>query len=221
MRRQPQAARQPAQDRLKLKQSPQAAALHNAEAQPDGSNAPLRLRLDPLPAQDGPQGSGAGQHGGAGAQPLSMAQLVPDIATLSRLGGGPKNDVGLDVPEGEGTFLNAREFKYASFFNRLKEQISNHWQPLAEYQRRDPSGNIYGVQARITVLTIDLDHEGALKDLKVAQSSGVDFLDEEGLRAIRAAAPFMHPPKGLLNEAQRIVFNFAFSVDIAGGYHGP
>lgn len=215
--------------RLHLPERPDGAQLRNREARAQTQEAPLRLRMGPqgphvMPGPSrgetpGP-GSGAGDKA-AGRPALSMAQLVPDVATLSRIGGGPKNDVMLDVPEGEGTFLNAREFKYASFFNRIKEQISNHWRPLPEYERRDPSGHIYGLQNRMTVLTIALDDQGGLEGLEVAQSSGIEFLDDEGLRAIRAAAPFVHPPKGLLNDDRRIVFKFAFAIDVSGsGYRG-
>lgn len=224
-----QASSEAARDRLRLPERPLGATARNHDARPEGRQEPLQLHLGPV-GPDVAVGTGRGNVAGPGAgsgakavghPALTMAQLVPDVATLSRMGGGPKNDVGLDVPEGEGTFLNAREFKYASFFNRIKEQISNHWRPLPEYQRRDPSGHIYGSQNRMTVLTIALDAQGALEKLEVAQTSGIDFLDEEGLRAIRAAAPFVHPPRGLLENGERIVFNFAFAIDVSGsGYRG-
>ena len=47
-------------------------------------------------------------------------------------------------------------------------------------------------------------------------SRQTNFLDQEGLRAMRAAAPFLHPPKGLLDGNRQVVFSFGFSLDLTG-----
>ena len=208
-------------DRLQLRQDA-AGTARNQQAQQASPPGPVQLRLGPSAEADtDAQAAAQGRGGQALGAPLSMAQLIPSVGALAQLQGGPKNDVGHDIEAGDGTFLNAREFRYAGFFNRLKEQIANYWRPLPEYARRDPTGNIYGMQNRLTVLTIALTEEGALHELKVLQSSGIPFLDDAGVEAIRAAAPFAHPPRGLLNADKLIVFNFAFSVDVTGRYAGP
>lgn len=142
--------------------------------------------------------------------------LVPSIGFLARIAGAPMNDHVEGIDEGEGTFLNTREFKYASFFNRMKRGIAQHWHPQAEYRRRDPSGNIYGARARTTVLEVTLDAEGTLQDISVTRSSGLDFLDAVAVSAMRSAQPFPNPPRGMLNDDSQIVFDFGFTLDFRG-----
>ena len=72
--------------------------------------------------------------------------------------------------------------------------------------------NIYGQQDRTTVLTIVLDAAGALLTVTLNESSGVPHLDDECLRAGRAAAPFVHPPKALQNEANQVVLVMPFTL---------
>ena len=151
-----------------------------------------------------------------------LAHLIPSMGSLARLEGGPSNDALQSIDVGEGTFLNAREFKYASFFNRLKRSVAQRWDPLLEVQRRDPTGNIYGWRARMTTVLVSLDQLGALQQTAVEQSCGVDFLDQEAVAAFERAAPFPNPPSGLADTQGNIRFLFNFHVDFhaAGGIGG-
>lgn len=228
-----QVAPQAAPDHLALVLNPQAGTYRNHEAAQGTAGAgEMQLRRHDatsapklMPPQKGLLSGRPGKGAGVGPGPgtsgagrvLTLADLVPQMGDLARLAGGPSNDALKDVPEGEGTFLNAREFKYAAFFNRMKAQIAQRWRPLTEYQRRDPTGAIYGSVARLTLLTVTLDAQGALFDVRVSQSSGVAFLDQEGTRALRAAAPFVHPPPGLIDAQGHIVFQFGFHLDVSSG----
>lgn len=180
---------------------------------------------DRLKLADGAPSEQPSAPGSAPKQGLTMADLVPQVGVLARLNGGPSNDFLENIDEGEGTFLNSREFKYASFFNRLKRGVSQHWRPLAEYQRRDPTGNIYGSRSRVTVLSITLNPDGSLKEAEVKRSSGVEFLDREAIAAFKRAEPFPNPPKGLADGSGIIIFPFGFHIDFnsrgGGGVEAP
>lgn len=195
------------QDRIALSGADSTGRLRNTPGAQARKGEPWRLTLAP---QDAP-GAGGGQDAREGSS-LTMAQLIPSVGALAKLGGGPKNDVPRDVKEGAGTFLNAREFKYASFFNRVHDQLTRHWHPSEEHDRRDPTRNIYGIQDRTTVLTIILDGAGALLNLELTESSGLPHLDEECRRAVRAAAPFVHPPKALQTETGQVVLVMPFTL---------
>jgi TonB family protein len=146
--------------------------------------------------------------------------LTPSQSVLDRIAGAPANDHLEGVEEGEGTFLNTREWKYAGFFNRVKQSVGEHWDPGTVMRRRDPSGQIYGWRDRRTVLTIVLDHSGGLSDLSVEKSCGVDFLDEEAMAAFRRAQPFSNPPAALLDEQGQVKFSFGFYLEMStGGLH--
>jgi TonB family protein len=142
--------------------------------------------------------------------------LLPSPAVLDRIAGAAANDHLQDVPEGEGTFLSTREWRYASFFNRVKQSVGQAWAPQGQLRLRDPSGSIYGGRDRYTVLTVTLDEGGRLKDAFVEKSSGVDFLDLEAIKAFERAAPFPNPPPGLLASDQTIRFQFGFFLELTG-----
>jgi TonB family protein len=181
-----------------------------------GNSRRLKLALGEDP--NDPTRSGA-----APTQAPSVAELMPTIGVLARIAGAPANDHIEGIDEGEGTFLNSREFKYAVYFNRMKRGVSQHWHPMSEYMRRDPSGNIYGQRSRRTILSVTLNAKGDLTGVEVAQSSGLDFLDREAVDAFRRAQPFPNPPQGLVGDQQSFTFPFGFHVDFnrRGGLQLP
>lgn len=161
-----------------------------------------------------PSPSAGGQRGSKDAQAglPSLAALKPTVGTLARISGSPSRDFVEGVPEGDGTFLNTKEFKYATFFFRVRDSVATHWDGLVsnEYRRRDPTGNIYGVRDRATLLSIELGLDGRLKGVQVASSSGVDFLDSVAVEAFRMAEPFPNPPVGIADADGSIRFTFQF-----------
>lgn len=142
--------------------------------------------------------------------------LLPSATVLDKIAGAAPNDYLKDTDEGEGTYLNTRQWKYASFFNRVKQSISQHWVPGDQLRLRDPTGQIYGGRDRYTVLTITLDQNGRLKDTFVEKSSGLDFLDLEAMKAFERAQPFPNPPPGLLAADATVRFQFGFMLELGG-----
>jgi TonB family protein len=164
---------------------------------------------------DGPDGPGEGPNElSAPVRPARPINLNPSPEALASLMGAPSNDRLADVDVGDATLLNAREFKFASFFNRIKRSVSQHWDPATVYRLRDPQLNIYGVRDRETVVHVTLDERGQLKDIRVMRGSGISFLDDEAMRAFRAAAPFTNPPKGLIVNGE-VEFKFSFYVEVS------
>jgi TonB family protein len=148
------------------------------------------------------------------APPRPMA-LMPSQETLARALGGGTSDYLPEIDEGENTALNARKWKFASFFNRVKQQIRQHWHAAQEYQKRDPTGSVYGGRAHFTLLRVQLRPDGSLVDVQLEQPSGIDFLDDVAVEAVKGAQPFPNPPQQLV-DAGRISFRFGFVVDVSG-----
>lgn len=160
---------------------------------------------------------GEGGQGGKQGPPVTR-DFMPNLGVLSRLSGAPANDyLPDDVADGDGTFLNSKEFKFAPFFNRMKQSVSEHWRPMEEMRRRDPTGNIYGYGGRVTVVSVRLNAEGYLKNVQVTRSSGVDFLDREAIVAFEKAQPFLNPPKQLVQGGE-ISFPFGFHIEFNGRF---
>lgn len=166
---------------------------------------------DPL----GPIGAGGSDGAGAGASTTPTAPLDHNRSreAIEKATGGT-NDHVPDVEEGELTALNTRKWKYSSFFNRVKRQVADNWHPEQAYRLRDPNGNIYGTKDRMTVLTVSLTADGSLKKVVITGPSGVDFLDEEAIKAFEAAEPFPNPPSGLIDDDKMITFRFGFAFEI-------
>jgi TonB family protein len=170
-----------------------------------------RLRIQPGQGE----GDDAGSMGRAGSP--GLARLMPSQAVMDQIIGAAPNDHLRNMEEGEGTFLNTREWKYAGFFNRVKQSVGTHWRPGLALNRRDPTGNIYSGRDRHTVLEVTLDARGQVADITVLKSCGLDFLDLEAIESFKRAEPFPNPPAGLLEHDSKVRFTFGFFMEMGGG----
>ena len=152
--------------------------------------------------------------GGAGGGTPQVPNLKPSQDVLERALGGGSVDHLDDVDNGDETSLNAKRWVYASFFNRLKRQVAQNWDPASVWRRVDPDGQIYGFKTRVTEVRVTLDPDGGLSDIVVTTPSGVGELDDEAVRSFHAAAPFPNPPKELVSADHHITFEFSFYFEI-------
>ena len=196
-------------DELKLKLSPDGVGQVRNRT---GSDE-LKGNSDRFRVQVGDGDAPADRPGNDGPAGGKALQLFPSAAVIDRLTAAPAPDHVEGVEEGEGTFLNTREWKYASFMNRLKKGVSQHWDPNGVARTRDPTGNVYLWKDRYTIVSVTLRSDGSLDDVFVEQSSGVDFLDREAVAAFERAQPFPHPPRGMADDDGRIHFQFGFFID--------
>ncbi len=142
------------------------------------------------------------------------AKGLPDSVRKRWSPPGSRQDLD-EIDPGESTVLNTQRWKYASFFNRLKNDIDQYWDPVARLRARDPDGRINGTKTRRTKLMIILNGDGSLHKVKLLGSSNVDYLDDEAIRAVRSAAPFPNPPKGMLDpEDGKLYVPFGFIVEM-------
>jgi TonB family protein len=170
----------------------------------DGSLAPLGLNQPP------PRPTGGGLP--AGGSPA----LVPTSEQLAHVVGGSTPDYLRDVDDGDETALNSKKWRFATFFNRVKKQVAEHWHPDDAYRRADPTGAIYGHQNRYTELHIQLKSDGHLANVGVNTPSGLEFLDDEAITAFKEAQPFPNPPRQLLEPDGFVKFSFGFLFDLNG-----
>lgn len=156
-----------------------------------------------------------GQSGAGGGAP-EVPNLKPSQEMLERAIGGGSVDHLEDVSDGDETALNTKQWIYASFFNRMKRQVRQNWDPESVWRRRDPSGQVYGLKTRTTELRVSLTTKGELAKVVVVSPSGMSELDDEAVRAFHAAAPFVNAPKALAGEDGLITFSFSFVFEISG-----
>jgi TonB family protein len=182
-----------------------------------------RLALAPGPgpgpareAEQAPEGAGppAPGDGEGGQRQRGRVDLSLSPEALGRIAGGPSPDHLEGVEEGDATFLNTRQWKYATYFNRIKQAVAASWDPARALDARDPDRSIYGGKDRLTLLAVTLDDRGAVKSLDVARTSGLDFLDRTAIEAFRRAEPFVNPPRGVVDGNGEIRFQFGFYLEM-------
>ncbi len=170
--------------------------------------------------EETPDGVSATERAESAPPAPSPQKLFPGLAdpmAAEVVGEGGSNDYLRDVEEGDRTLLNRKRTRYWAFFDRVKRQISKQWSPVSEYRKRDPYGNVYGVKDRYSTVDVTLNGDGSVRRLYLSRTSGLDFFDDEAVRAIQSAAPFHNPPEGLKDEDGLVHFTFGFYFEIASG----
>ncbi len=128
------------------------------------------------------------------------------------------NDYVKDVDRGLETMLNTREFKYYSYYNRIRRQLSQHWEgrvreKLSKLFREGRAPAATG-QDRVTKLMIVLNEKGTLVRVQVMSDSGVRDLDDAAIEAFRAAAPFPNPPQGIVEQDGTVKIRWDFVLEV-------
>lgn len=176
---------------------------------PEGTLAPAGGAQRPIP--------GSAPTAGQTPSPPGSPGLVPSQNQLSRAIGSGTQDHLKDIDDGDETALNAKKWKFASFFNRVKQQVRDHWRPAEEYGRRDPTGSIYGKKDRYTLLRVQLKPDGTLANVALELPSGIEFLDDVAIEAFKQAQPFPNPPRQLVEQGSGLInFRFGFFFELSG-----
>ena len=121
-----------------------------------------------------------------------------------------------DVNQGAETMLNTREFKYYTYYSRIRRQLSQHWEPKVREKlvRLFRQGRtIASDRDHTTKLLIVLNEAGLLVKVQVLGESGVHDLDEAATEAFRSAAPFPNPPKGIIEADKTVKIRWDFVLE--------
>jgi protein TonB len=99
--------------------------------------------------------------------------------------------------------LNTSDVRYASYTQTVKQWIESRWvyPDLAKQ---------YGLQGRV-VVEFTIRQNGHVEFLSLVRSSGSKLLDEEAVRAIKAAVPFKPFPRSIQETSLRIIAGFIYS----------
>lgn len=127
------------------------------------------------------------------------------------------DDILKGVREGEGTVLSTREFRFYSYYHRLKELLRQYWKPNVERQitRIWSKGKNINSDEMITRLLVLLDETGKIQKISKVSGSGFMELDEAAVQAFEKAGPFPNPPKGMIDADGfvRIRWDFILQTD--------
>ncbi len=119
-----------------------------------------------------------------------------------------------DVAEGANTVLNTDGVTYASYINRIADEIYGPWVENAQSASRqlmDQKRNL-DESTYVTKLGVTLSETGSVLGIQTIKSSGIELFDEASKKAFWAAEPFPNPPAQLFSKERRIhlVYEFHF-----------
>ena len=100
--------------------------------------------------------------------------------------------------------LNTTEYKYISYFTKLKERIYQVWKYPKESQIKREQGNLQ--------IVFTLRKDGYLESVRIIESSGFENLDREVLRTIRVASPYNPFPESWEEEKLKIPATFDYKL---------
>lgn len=121
-----------------------------------------------------------------------------------------------ELDPGLETMLSTKEFKYYTFFSRVRQQINQHWTPKVRTkvdQIYKQGRRIASTDDMITRCLVTLDKSGRLLRIQIIGVSGVRELDEAATEAFRAAAPFPNPPQGMVDPDGTIKIRWDFILE--------
>lgn len=115
------------------------------------------------------------------------------------------------------TQLNTKEYIYYGYYQRIKKQLNQFWQPQVKQKvsRLLTQGRTIASDSnnKVTKLIIVLNDAGTLVKVQVLSESGIRDLDEAAIEAFRQAAPFPNPPKGMVENDGTIKIRWDFVVE--------
>ncbi len=119
-----------------------------------------------------------------------------------------------DIVVGSQTLLNTEEYKFYSFYARVREALSAQW----SFRVKQELTQIYASGAKlmgnekITKVEVRLSSRGDLVQARILSSSGYIELDRAASDAFKAAAPFPHPPKDMVDHRNEVSIKWDFVV---------
>jgi len=150
---------------------------------------------------------------------LDISRQRDDNEVVEQKSSGPAsstNDYLKDIKPDMQTMLNTREFVYYTYYQRIRAQLRQYWEPsIREKVKRifAQGRSIASTSDHITKVIIVLNQEGNLIKVQVVENSGVYDLDEAAVEAFKAAEPFPNPPKGMIEDDGTIKIRWDFILE--------
>jgi protein TonB len=119
---------------------------------------------------------------------------------IAGLGSGLRADTG--GPARRTVNLDDRQPRFLDYLGRLKQRIQSEWTYPEDAQRVGMGGEL--------ALVFTINSAGTLTYIQLIESSGFPILDNEALRAVKAAAPFDPFPPQLGDEPWNISAIFRY-----------
>jgi TonB family protein len=121
------------------------------------------------------------------------------------------------IEVGNQTLLNTSEFKFYSYFTRIKHKVHRNWTDRiqgAALKAWMVGRPLASSVTHETQLIIVLNQSGKIEDILVKKSSGIQALDKASVEAFLESGPFPNPPKDLIQNQENIQITWSFYVNV-------
>jgi protein TonB len=119
---------------------------------------------------------------------------------IASLGTSLKDDAGGSAKQT--VSLDSREPRFLNYLARLKRRVQNEWEYPEAARQNGVTGEL--------LLIFTLNKAGSLTSIRLVESSGFPVLDQEALRAVKAAAPYDPFPPQMGEEPWNIRATFRY-----------
>ncbi|MBC86425.1 MAG: hypothetical protein CL677_04535 [Bdellovibrionaceae bacterium] len=146
-------------------------------------------------------------------------KLSPSPLNPQRVSGfSTSSDYIPNVKIGSATALNADQFTYYTYFERIKSQLRPRWvnrirRSVALLSPTDLRSLSHTTQ--YTEIEVILDSAGFLKDIILVRASDSKGLDEAALQSFEEISPILNPPEGMIGDDGLIRIYYSFNVQLA------
>ncbi len=129
-----------------------------------------------------------------------LADPVPASHATTDVRGAPQNDL-LHEERGDRVALNAKEYLYAGYLNRIRRLVNFYWEQNLD---NIPRGTPLAKSSYRTAVGVVLTRTGAVERIEITDESGSDLMDHAVVSAFELAGPFPNPPEGLIEKDGRV-----------------
>lgn len=123
------------------------------------------------------------------------------------------SDYVTNIEQGAQTLLNTREYAYFSFYQRVRKQLEQYWEPGLRQRLKtmfDRGRQLAADKEHSTHLTVVMNGEGTITRILVEGTSGFLDLDQAAVEAFNKAGPFPNPPKGMIEHDGTVKIEWEF-----------
>jgi protein TonB len=117
-----------------------------------------------------------------------------------------------DLPLGDISLLNTREFVHWNYYQDIRERIERYWGKSIETLAKSFSNRKVIFSQNMTTLKVVIDSSGKINNVILERPSDISEFDSAAIDAFNRAGPFPNPPSGILKD-DRAVIEWRFIVN--------
>ncbi len=127
-----------------------------------------------------------------------------------------------DIEKGPETVLNTDPVLYASFINRIADEIYDAWVYYAKEAVQTRMMGKHGLESNlyVTKLEVEMNKSGEITGITILKHSGVEELDRAPEKAFWQVKSFPNPPEQMFDKDGFVRFEYEFHFELRSNFFG-